>query len=59
MRKRCWAVAAGLALTILWMSAGEPFANIDRLGFLTINSGVMATALNYPDPGATWLFGGA
>jgi putative tryptophan/tyrosine transport system substrate-binding protein len=46
MRKNCWAVLAGLAFTILSISAGaETPAKVPRLGFLTINSGVMATAL--------------
>lgn len=46
MRKNCRAVLAGLALTVLSISAGaETPAKVPRVGFLTINSGVMATAL--------------
>jgi putative tryptophan/tyrosine transport system substrate-binding protein len=46
MRKNCWAVLVGLALTILSISAGaETPATVHRIGYLSVTSGVVATAL--------------
>jgi putative tryptophan/tyrosine transport system substrate-binding protein len=46
MSKNSWAVLVGLALTILSISAGaETPATVHRIGYLSVTSGVVATAL--------------
>ena len=46
MSKNSWAVLVGLALTILSISAGaEAPATVHRIGYLSVTSGVVATAL--------------